>query len=129
MRALVGFTRRVTVGVLALMLTNAAFATKGPPPIRFDLDASDAVTALNEFSVQADMQVLFVFEAVKDIRLPALHADLDARSALTRMLQGTGLRFTFVNDRTIAIDRAKAVTVPATRAAPAPLHPPADARR
>ena len=108
MRVQVGLIRLLTAGVLALMLTNAAFATEAPRPIRFDLDASDAITALNEFSVQADLQVLFVFEAVKDIRLPALHADLDARSALARILEGTGLRFTFVNERTIAIDRAKA---------------------
>ena len=107
MRTRVMLTKLLMIAVLSFTFAHAGLANDAPRPIRFDLDASDAVIALNEFSIQADMQVLYVFEAVKGIRLPALHADLDARSALKRMLEGTGLTFTFVNDRTIAIDRAR----------------------
>ena len=77
----------------------------------FDLPAGDASVTLNEFSRQADVQVLFDFNVVKGLKTRAVKGELDASEALTTMLTGTKLAFDFVNDHTLTVTRAKEPSV------------------
>jgi iron complex outermembrane receptor protein len=71
----------------------------------FGIAAQDAASALNEFSEQSRLQLLFDYDAVQDIRTQAIAGTLPVTVALGQMLDGTGLRFEIVNDRTISILR------------------------
>jgi outer membrane receptor for ferric coprogen and ferric-rhodotorulic acid len=73
--------------------------------VRFEISAGNAADALSEFGVQSGLQLLFVKQAVQDYKTRALSGELDAREALRKLLEGTGLTFEFVNDKTVAIRR------------------------
>ena len=72
-------------------------------PRSFDIKAEDATVSLNEFSRQANLQVLFDYRKLQGRQTLAVMGSLPPEQALTSMLKNTGLVFTYVNDRTIAI--------------------------
>jgi len=101
---------RVFFGMLLALLSAAAptyvraqdSAANYP---RFAIAAQDAADALNEFSTQSRLQLLFDYDAVQGIRTRAISGALPASVALGQMLSGTGLKFEVVNERTISIMR------------------------
>jgi hypothetical protein len=72
-------------------------------PRKFDIPAGDAPVALNEFSRQSNVQVLFDFSSLSGRQTQAVVGMLPPQEALMSMLRDTGLNFTYVDDRTIAI--------------------------
>jgi iron complex outermembrane recepter protein len=86
---------------------HTAVANAAGPSRHFDLEAGDASLMLNEFSRQSDLQVLFDFNILRDMKTRAVTGDFDASTALTSMLKGTNLVFDFVNDRTLAVTPKK----------------------
>jgi len=76
----------------------------------FDIPAQDAAGALQAFGAQSRMQLLFDFEAVQQMRTRELRGSFDTAAALERLLAGTGLSFTIVNERTVSIVRAPAAS-------------------
>jgi hypothetical protein len=70
---------------------------------KFDIPAGDARVALNEFSRQSNLQVLFDFTALRDRQTPAVEGMLRPEEALNTMLLGMGLVFRYVNENTVAI--------------------------
>ena len=72
---------------------------------RFSIAAQDAAGALNAFSTQSRLQLLFDYDAVQGIRTRAVSGTLPVAAALGQMLNGTGLKFEVVNERTISIVR------------------------
>jgi outer membrane receptor protein involved in Fe transport len=98
-----------TLGALAfiaLMLAPPACFADAPVTHHFDVPAGNAAEKLNEFSRQAELQVLFNFPLVNSMRTNPVCGDLEARHALTLLLEGTGLVFDFVNERTLAVTLA-----------------------
>lgn len=59
--------------------------------------------ALNEFSRQADIQILFDFKVVDGTLLHDVEGNMSPPDALRWMLEGSGLKFDFINDYTIAV--------------------------
>lgn len=92
--------------VMSLAL-HAADAGAAGPRRHFQLEAGDASVMLNEFSRQADLQVLFDFNLIKGTTTRPVSGDLEASVALTSMLAGTNLMFEFVNDHTLAVTPKK----------------------
>jgi iron complex outermembrane receptor protein len=90
------------LAVLALPGDPAA-AQESPP--EFDIPSQDAAAALAEFSDQANLQLLFDFDAVQGVRTQAVTGRMRIADALGRLLTGTGLTFEIVNDRTISVLR------------------------
>src|ERR1700722_2512080 len=89
---------------LWLLVCRAVLATSSEHATRFfDIEQGAAPGLLNEFSRQADIQVLFDFEALKDRQTEAVHGRYSPAEALKIMLRGMGLGFDFVNERTISI--------------------------
>jgi iron complex outermembrane receptor protein len=103
---------------------SPARAEENPPG--FEIAAQDAASALNEFSDQSRLQLLFDYDAVQGVRTRALSGHLRASDALTRMLSGTGLTFEVINDRTISIVRDPELLDGAMQAQ---LEPPKPVRR
>jgi outer membrane receptor protein involved in Fe transport len=90
----------VLATLLSLIWLNSAVARE---PKHFDLPPGDATVMLNEFSRQADLQVLFDFALMRGTQTHRIVGDFDPAVALTSLLAGTGLAFEFVNDRTLAV--------------------------
>jgi hypothetical protein len=89
--------------LLAFGLAAAARAQDAVPI--FDIEAQDAADGLTTFSEQARLQLLFDYDAVTGIRTQAVSGSLRVTDALSRLLNGTGLTFEVINERTISILR------------------------
>lgn len=106
----------ILIATLSLMggcATSSAVKTvEHGPPLRafaaetareFQIPASDAPTALNTFSRQANTQVLFDYNALRVRQTRAVEGTLPPSVALTSLLKDTGLVARDVNERTVAI--------------------------
>lgn len=69
----------------------------------FDIVAGKLSDALNHFSEQAGLQVLYDPTWTTDKRAAPIAGDMSVDRALNRLLRGTGLQWRFVNAMTIAI--------------------------
>lgn len=74
-----------------LWLTGTLGAAEGPLR-KFDLDADDAVPALQRFSEVSGREILFSTEAVRGVRTNLVRGEFTDFAALTRMLAGTALQ-------------------------------------
>jgi hypothetical protein len=70
---------------------------------KFNIAAGDAPTALNEFSIQANKQVLFDYAVLRDRQTRGVEGMLQPSEALRSMLKDTGLVADNVNEQTFAI--------------------------
>src|SRR5688572_9664005 len=104
------FRRLCLAMALATCGNTAAFAQMGTH--QFHIAAQDAPNALAEFGAQSGLQLLFDYEAVEEIRTAALNGILTVPEALNSMLEGTGLTFVIINDRTVSIRRAPRTPLP-----------------
>jgi iron complex outermembrane receptor protein len=101
--------RRRVQSVVRSILMGSVLATAAAPAVqaaelrRFDLAEGAAAQALNEFSRQAGIQVIFDAAAVRHLSTRAVSGEYEVRDALAIMLASTSLLFEFVNDRTIAV--------------------------
>ncbi len=78
-------------------------ATVWAQTIEFHVPGGDATLTLNEFSRQANLQLLFDFKVVKGRFTQPVDGTFEPRDALRRMLASSGLVFDFVNERTLAV--------------------------
>src|SRR6185437_10854491 len=63
-----------------------------------------APRALEQFSQQTHLQVLFRSEVVASHPTRAVQGRFAPAAALEKMLAGSGLVFNFINDRTVVVD-------------------------
>lgn len=71
--------------------------------LAFDIPGKRLEESLTEFAQATQLQVLFQSEMVKERRAPRISGLLTAESALQELLADSGLRYEFVNSRTVAI--------------------------
>ncbi len=93
--------RIIAATIISVLLAPLACANAGEHA--FEISAGSAPAALREFGRQADIQLLFDFDAVDGIETKALAGTFEVEAALRLLLQGTGLSFGRVNERTLAI--------------------------
>jgi hypothetical protein len=79
-----------------------------PTALTADIPAAPLAQALEGFARQTGLQLIFVSEVLGDQRSNAVSAGLSANEALTRTLQGTGLKFEYLTARSIRILAAAA---------------------
>jgi hypothetical protein len=83
------------VAVLGFALVSAVWCALGAEPaarVAFDIPADNAVASLRRFAKQAEVQVIFIEDAIDGIRTNAVKGELPVAVALERMLDGTGLK-------------------------------------
>src|SRR5688572_29579792 len=68
-----------------------------------DIAAQPLAQALSEFAAQTGLQLVYVSGIAADRVSKRAPRGLSAADALQRLLAGTGLRFEFLNDRTVRI--------------------------
>jgi outer membrane receptor protein involved in Fe transport len=74
-----------------------------PVTLAADVPAQSLDRALEAFARQTGLQLVYVSGVVRDQKSHAVTAGLSAQEALTRLLQGTGLKFEYLTPRTIQI--------------------------
>jgi iron complex outermembrane recepter protein len=119
----------VTLAVLRALslctpvLTNAAASSaQGSPAavLTADIPAQSLTEALTAFGHQTGLQLIYVSTLADMQRSNGARAGLGASDALTQLLDGTGLRFEFLNARTVRIFAAPVVApIPEAAAIPA----------
>jgi hypothetical protein len=71
--------------------------------LRVEIGAGTAAVTLAEFIRQTGLQVLFEADAIRGHNTRAVAGQLDVQEALRVMLEGSGLVFEFINERTVAV--------------------------
>ncbi len=94
--------RLAAIGAVVFCATAAAQALN-QPPIAFSIPAEPLADALNRLAQQSGLQILFPSELGAQIRSPEVKGSLTPDGALRRLLGNTGLRFEFINARTVTI--------------------------
>jgi iron complex outermembrane recepter protein len=74
-----------------------------PTVLAADIPAQPLDQALTAFGRQTGLQFVYVSGVVRDQRSQAVSAGLGANEALTRMLEGTGIKFEYLTPRSIHI--------------------------
>src|SRR5262252_4295831 len=89
---------------VALLVAPAALAqTIGSTTLAADIPAQPLADALAAFARQTGLQVVYISDIVGNQRSHAIPAGLRPDEALARLLQGSGLRFEYINPRTLRI--------------------------
>jgi hypothetical protein len=93
-----------------LLRTALGLAVAGPlnasgkgRKLSVEIDAGNAPVTLAEFIRQTGLQLLFETDAIRNHTTRAVRGEFDAAEALHLMLEGSGLIFEFINERTIAV--------------------------
>jgi iron complex outermembrane recepter protein len=106
--------RIVTCTLTCLLVVNPVFAAQQPAPVArpaqstydFDIKEVPLSDAIRFFSMKTGLQILHMPEDTKEERqiVGPLQGSFTPQEALTRLLKPTGLRFYWVNDRTVGIE-------------------------
>jgi iron complex outermembrane recepter protein len=90
--------------LVALVTFRSPAALARPVAVQpFQLEGDSLADLLQQFALQSGMQLLFVHEQVSSVRVQGFNARLAPAQALRRLLHGTGLSWSQVNEQTIAI--------------------------
>jgi iron complex outermembrane recepter protein len=113
--------RQTVLGCAAVLLVAISVCrAQSPTVLASEIPAQPLSQALTAFAAQTALQLIYVSDLARGRVSQSVPAGLPVREALTRMLEGTGLGFDFLNPRTIRLLRLEAVSV-APPAASAPL--------
>jgi hypothetical protein len=107
----------------ALLMMAGTIATSRAQASRLDklafkISAGTAPEALAEFVRQSGFQVLFDFDAIRNFSTHEVSGQLNPDEALSRMFEGSGLTFEFINDRTISVRPRLPLAVPVAQPSP-----------
>jgi outer membrane receptor protein involved in Fe transport len=102
-----------------LLVLCAAWVLAGPMSARAQPSSPDEGApqllsdALAEFSAETGLQVVYVSQVAESLKANPVPAGLPPKETLERLLADTGLRFEFLNDRTVRVfaDRGRETTV------------------
>ncbi len=111
MRTIIRVLCALTLGALLLLNARAADEAKKS----YDLPATDAATALKQFSEVSGRETLFAADIVRGVRTAAVKGEFTAKEALARMLAATGL--TAVQDEKTGALAVKRLSDPNVRRA------------
>ena len=109
-RTMSGFSAKVLkigIGSLLVAVTTAAWAGQNArQQYKFDIDAAPFSRALREFAQQSGLQVLYLpgSEAEATIIVGPISGEYTADEAMLALVRPLGATFTWLNERTIAIE-------------------------
>ncbi len=111
-----GTRRRLLAGIaaatIALLTCSNACASRGDKRV-FDIKAGSALITLGEFVRQTGLQVLFESDAIRNHSTREVRGQFNAAEALGVMLEGSGLTYEFVNERTVTVRPQSSLSRPA----------------
>ena len=95
--------------VLLASAIAAALASASPAIAqqrKFAVPAQPAVTAIPELARQAQLQIIAPAGSLEGINTPAIAGEMDAREALRKLLEGTGLTIKSDDGNVILLQQA-----------------------
>jgi iron complex outermembrane receptor protein len=98
-RAVVG---AVLIGLTGILLPAGPAAAASAPIYRFHIAAQPISKALEAFAAQANLSIAYPDDLAR-VRGNALDGRYSGQQALSRLLSGTGLDFTFVDGETVQV--------------------------
>jgi iron complex outermembrane receptor protein len=118
-----GVLSPVLAACLSVLIAGPAFAQD--KSVSVDIPPQSLATALDQLARQGDIQTLYTEDAVRDKQSPGVQGTLSTREAVEKLLEGTGLTYTFTAEDTVTV---KAVDTssepPVTVSAPVEPRPP-----
>jgi iron complex outermembrane recepter protein len=87
----------------------------GTKTAEFHIGASELADALTQFGAQSGLQVVYSPDVARGLKSAALSGRVTVEAALTQMLKGSGITWTYLNGDTVVLKRAE-VKKEATRA-------------
>lgn len=112
------FDIRRAVGLFALALT--LFLTWSGPvpaetddPVHVSIAAQDLAAALDVLAQQANLSLIFSPEITAGIRTKGVSGTYTIEEAVRRLLDGTGLEYTFTGSKTVTLHRSAQAATPA----------------
>lgn len=94
--------------LLGLLITSAGIAPSAVADelrMAVAIPAQSLATALQQLAKQADLQLVYQTELAAGLQSPEVKGELSVRETLERLLQGTGLRYQFLDERTVAVSQ------------------------
>lgn len=104
----------VAFAFMLLLSVPAVSAQPDEALVEFDLPAQPLADSLRAVASRTNTNLLFDPQLVATSRAPALSGRLTAGVALSRLLAGTGIRYSFISEKTVVL-----VAAPLPAAAPA----------
>lgn len=93
------------IALLAVPALPAQAQTEGPAG-RFEIGAQPLLAALQQFTEQSGIQVVYAAEIGSGVQSPGASGSFASAEALSRLLTGTGLTFRFISPKTVRLERA-----------------------
>lgn len=97
---------RIALATAALSATAQVSAQMPVGEQRFDIPSSEMATALPEFARQAGVQIVAPADSMRGVRSPRISGEMDARTALHKLIAGSGLRIASDDGDTITLQAA-----------------------
>lgn len=95
---------KTTASIIAISVALSAKSAEAEAErVQFAIAAKPISEALQEFAAQTGFQVPLFADTASSVRTRPVSGDLAPEAALERMLDGTGLEYRLVDERTIAI--------------------------
>ncbi|WP_447595316.1 TonB-dependent siderophore receptor [Aquipseudomonas campi] len=95
-------------GCVSAPIALPAMAAEQAASVAFSIPAQALDSALTQFADQAGLRILFTSDDVAGLRSAGLEGRYPVAEALSRLLQGSGYGFQFVDERTLTLRRAGA---------------------
>lgn len=108
-KALLTHAMRSSASVVLLTTmaaTSITVVADNRAPAEFSIPASSLEDALSKFGAQSGMQVAYGPELARGLKAPAVSGRFIPDVALDKLLQGTGLTWSYVNETTVVLKRA-----------------------
>lgn len=102
----------------ALLLTGTNAVRAQETTQHFDIPAGALMSALDRFGEQSGLQVTYDPSLLQGKTAAGLQGELSATTALQQLLQGSGLRYRFLNAKTVAIYASPTASATSTTAPP-----------
>ena len=89
--------------LLGCLLSGRGGEARSAPPLAADIAPGPVAGALADFARQTGLQLVYISEIAQGRTSSGTRAGTSPAQALIELLTGTGLGYTFVNDRTVRI--------------------------
>ena len=73
----------------------------------FNIPGQSLNNALIQFAAQAELELIFSADMLREISSAALNGDMSAEQALTRLLHGSGFTYRFIDTDTVTLERSE----------------------
>ncbi len=95
---------------MAVIAVAAAPAFAASAPVKFQIPAQSMQSALAMFSRQSGIQILFPYDQVAGLRARSINGRMTPDVALSRLINGSGLKVSLANSDVIALSLARSAT-------------------